>query len=1069
MDTIRADATDLNADWLQVVHKAIVDGTFETKEFDESLHPRDDAGRFGEGDGVASSADGLPARNPWSIPLWKHPDGTITFTSGLPMRKKDAALCTEIKPGALIPEHAGIDNTVTFLLSKGASDRHWSGDIPAPSGAEQYVPETISAPAAEGLPAVDTSGGSRTDYTAREFSSLANAIQPLFGTAATSDDIDVQSLGVAHAAMEPALAADADWRAYVERERGSYTDANSEAAGREFSDVGAMGASPAASMLRTAIAQEFNLDNVYTDTDFHHGADDTVGVAAAGAFAREQYAYTQERLSALGITEVPLMRTMSFVEADSVPNGIQLDGKAHDVNLSMQSLSSFSTDPKQASAYAQMAVNNEQPIVVQMAAVVPASAIYGASFTGMGYSAESEFVVLGNQTTFRAVGQEFTGANASDKAARLVDKLKLGLDSTLSQSKARRAVASPANSLPIIKVDADPRNAQWLRILRTGSFTAGTKWSYAIFPETKEFDESLHPRDEHGKFGEGGGGGGGDGGGSLSDTSNTPLEKGSEILVREAANKIIGRPNGYETLEDSKRHAIELKIQAAHNITGAVKDNPAFKAVRDEWAAIGDVMGDNGTPDEQAVASIIGQWAVCSGDSDIRSVAIQMAAQKEFGLDDASVSHLGQDAHYFAGMETWQNTEIPAMQAVLRAQYNDTQSYLKEQGVTEVSAWRGSKLLSADVNAAGGAGDLRIHDVSLDLQPISSFSASAKSAERFSGATESGTHLATVSWARIPADRILSTPATGFGCYDEDEITVLGGADQPARMLAWSPSYGGTTPDRLATLATGETGHNVDEPTSKSRFAVYPETKDFDESLHPRDAGGKFGEGGEAASSPGTAGSGKSYNDPRKMCTVQEIETARAAYSGQGDYVLALLREKQGFNALPTVTDEAGIAAAVAAGATEMYRGEGKPEYAQQMMTGPLYAGGGVWGNGTYVAVGDQAQHIAELYSGGGMLHMALSADAKIGDYTTLSSEMVNAADSFMSEATGTLGTPGGEEKFDNAMAAYSATNDIGRYATMQGYDAYAAPNKGQMIVLNRGALTISSVVAPPPHIGGPR
>jgi hypothetical protein len=37
---------------------------------------------------------------------------------------------------------------------------------------------------------------------------------------------------------------------------------------------------------------------------------------------------------------------------------------------------------------------------------------------------------------------------------------------------------------------------------------------------------------------------------------------------------------------------------------------------------------------------------------------------------------------------------------------------------------------------------------------------------------------------------------------------------------------------------------------SIARFAVYPERKDFDESLHPRDAGGKFGQGDDGAAVP---------------------------------------------------------------------------------------------------------------------------------------------------------------------------------------------------------------------------
>lgn len=104
------------------------------------------------------------------------------------------------------------------------------------------------------------------------------------------------------------------------------------------------------------------------------------------------------------------------------------------------------------------------------------------------------------------------------------------------------------------------------------------------------------------------------------------------------------------------------------------------------------------------------------------------------------------------------------------------------------------------------------------------------------------------------------------------------------------------------------------------------------------------------------------------------------------DPILGAIAAEQGFDALPRVTDRAGVDDVVAAGGIEIFRGihdtpnSQGADMAEQFRSGELFTGLGVNGSGTYTAIRpDTAEGFASGNGGeGAMMRMALVPGARI-------------------------------------------------------------------------------------------
>ncbi len=176
---------------------------------------------------------------------------------------------------------------------------------------------------------------------------------------------------------------------------------------------------------------------------------------------------------------------------------------------------------------------------------------------------------------------------------------------------------------------------------------------------------------------------------------------------------------------------------------------------------------------ESAATELVRQWQVTSNDSNPFSLRIQDVTREAFGLNDAlgwKVLSQGRDGTVNAD-ETAPLPISPAQKKLLtafvKAQYDQTQEYLKQKGIKKLTVYRGYfdnelvdrlDIMGVD-DPDGGITD------TLQLRPLSSFSIDSRIAAGFGPVVIEST---------INAEDIFALPLTGSGCLGESEVIVLG-------------------------------------------------------------------------------------------------------------------------------------------------------------------------------------------------------------------------------------------------------------------------------------------------------
>jgi hypothetical protein len=162
---------------------------------------------------------------------------------------------------------------------------------------------------------------------------------------------------------------------------------------------------------------------------------------------------------------------------------------------------------------------------------------------------------------------------------------------------------------------------------------------------------------------------------------------------------------------------------------------------------------------------------------------------------------------------------------------------------------------------------------------------------------------------------------------------------------------------------------------------------------------------------------------------------------GQGDHALEDMWRQQGFDRTPALGDARALDDEIVRGGRETYRGikgDQAATWAEQYRTGgKVYGGRGIYGNGTYFALGSEGESAldeAQLYAGrdGVVFRAVLRANAKVISYRDLMDEMAFA------------------DRIPTVL------RDPGRYATARGYDAIdSGEPEHHLNVLNRSAMIV--------------
>ena len=241
-------------------------------------------------------------------------------------------------------------------------------------------------------------------------------------------------------------------------------------------------------------------------------------------------------------------------------------------------------------------------------------------------------------------------------------------------------------------------------------------------------------------------------------------------------SKAVKRP-GHEWEDASQVDRAELKAQVARDLAEA-----------------------SGVTEQEA-ADFVRQWAHSSNGNDMRSLAIQQDAAKEFGtkiseftqgqinardtLKEKTIQKLVADGEtpematklVGAAVSFHPLMESDRQRALLRAMYNETQAELKARGIKEVRLSRGIGFPIEQTKYWEGQ---KGKSVSIETNTLESWSVSRMVAGMFAGAGAGGKSkgdIGVVLEAVVPAERILSMPATGFGCLTEGEVIILGGVE----------------------------------------------------------------------------------------------------------------------------------------------------------------------------------------------------------------------------------------------------------------------------------------------------
>jgi len=237
---------------------------------------------------------------------------------------------------------------------------------------------------------------------------------------------------------------------------------------------------------------------------------------------------------------------------------------------------------------------------------------------------------------------------------------------------------------------------------------------------------------------------------------------------------------GFDEVKASKKKEVLCK-----RIYEEMKDDPDFNAYMNRYMEdsrgatywkelpMEDKIVDLNRTSLDRISEWIQNWAMTSGDSNPRVIAMQKAAMEEFGLTDATTMHFPPKILKFVSGESIdlvaeQSVNIPVYRKFLRVQYNLTQEVLANNSIAEIELLRGMSYPEPTLKISG--------QHTIKLQPMSSFSSDKGSARYFANEMSQFQEVERVLiTTRVPAKNILSTTRTGFGCTCESEFVVLGG------------------------------------------------------------------------------------------------------------------------------------------------------------------------------------------------------------------------------------------------------------------------------------------------------
>lgn len=175
---------------------------------------------------------------------------------------------------------------------------------------------------------------------------------------------------------------------------------------------------------------------------------------------------------------------------------------------------------------------------------------------------------------------------------------------------------------------------------------------------------------------------------------------------------------------------------------------------------------------EAVVQKVLNAWA----ESSAKDTSIHLGEAARILFDaDGSLADLHEEQvafDYKNGFIGRVSLEARVMETVAQTIYDNTQKYLQSFGVAEAILSRGTSTETITMNIGWDeVNDRPVRNSANEAvtqRPIASWSLDTLTAQEFTG-----DGYGVVVTARIPVERIFSTPLTGIGCLSESEFVVL--------------------------------------------------------------------------------------------------------------------------------------------------------------------------------------------------------------------------------------------------------------------------------------------------------
>ena len=185
----------------------------------------------------------------------------------------------------------------------------------------------------------------------------------------------------------------------------------------------------------------------------------------------------------------------------------------------------------------------------------------------------------------------------------------------------------------------------------------------------------------------------------------------------------------------------------------------------DEYYSHMELFADSHEAKKDAVSLLVGAWASTSNDDSPLSLAIQESIKSLFDMQMASEWAKTRSAETEVRAKELKKKYKDILEAFAQAQYDATQKYFRDRGITEVQVYRGVYGVQGSERPSDTKGQVMVK-----TRPISSWSTSQDIAEEFAEGKD-----AVLYTAVFPIENIFATPFTGVGCLSEEEFVMLGG------------------------------------------------------------------------------------------------------------------------------------------------------------------------------------------------------------------------------------------------------------------------------------------------------